>query len=292
MIVGYAAGGIIAFRAALKSPVDGAFLFFFGFLGLAGSLYMAVILGRRVIAAGRLEITPDGFRYISRLRPSGLFRWNDASGFRRVRYYTANWIAFDFSGKIRPAWTAGAIRQKTGADLLLISDSEISDIDGAIRLLNAARERWKSADAPEEVNLKRPPLSLFRRLFFGRIARRGYWIGVVSAVALGVCGAILEWVTREQSITQFALAIAPIMIALLLASVAVQGRLRDLGLNVWLARLGIVAVVAIGAVLAPLFGLPAQLPIIVALACVGAGLLALGVIPGSPGRNAYGPPPR
>ena len=251
------------------------------------SLYGLVIAVWLVVAPARAILSPDGLSYRILWRTLR-WRWSDVSGFRKIRYRGAYWVGFDVAN---PA-AINRVRTATGADFLLLNSRLAHDVDGQAPLFAAARERWKTTDAREDVKTEAPApphRSLAWRLILGRINRRTYWVCIFIALAAGL--ALAELVGADETSIPVGVFVALFMVPALLAAIAVRARSRDLGIRYWQARLvtGAVAIVGVGIALAA--HVDAKWIAFAGLALLAAALLALGVLPGQPKTNRFGAAP-
>ncbi len=241
-----------------------------------------VVMGWILLDPPVLELSPSGIVYRAIVR-TRRWSWSDISDFRAVRYGGVDAVGFDYvAGKKRTSSASQTLGRITGAQGMLASNMEISS-DELAGLLNRARVKW--CDAATAPLAETPPgliavvLSGLFALLVGRIGRRFYW----TMVVLTGLGAAAVSLRPTSSLYGPA---AALVIWLLLG----RARMRDIGRSpLWLNAPWIVALITM--IFLMKFGLGLYAGAAAGGAIMIAAVVVLGMAPGDPNRNRFGPPP-
>jgi uncharacterized membrane protein YhaH (DUF805 family) len=241
-----------------------------------------VVLGWILLAPPVLELSPSGIVYRAVLR-TRRWSWADISDFRAVRYGGVDAVGFHYvGGKKRTSNASQTLERITGAQGMLASNMETPG-DELAGLLNRARAQWCDAAtvAPAEAapRLTAVVLSGVFALLGGRIGRRFYWTTVVLTSVSAAAVSLLPSSAVYGPV-------AGVVIWLLLG----RARMRDTGRSpLWLNVPWIVAVLAMMVLMrlgwGPYAGVAAGAAIMIA------AVVVVGLAPGDPNSNRFGPPP-
>ena len=248
-------------------------LFTVAFFGLCGVIGLWTL-----IAPNNLQIAPSGItqRMLWRTRR---FAWADIYNFRATTIgLTSKTVGFDF---LKPRPGREGLR-KFNAAVAGVQGSlgpgwEIDSISLAA-LLNQAREQWLEAPAPADVAPAAP--SMFSGLAGNRLDRKTYLVASALLFALSVGLGFLPVGARGASgvLTFFFIRLY-------------AARLHDLGRSGWwqLALYGTQIVVLVGVLAVGLQ--PVDFAVGAAFLIQLLFTAGLGLFPGEPGENRFGPAP-
>ncbi|HEY3811801.1 MAG TPA: DUF805 domain-containing protein [Caulobacteraceae bacterium] len=259
---------------------------------LAAGAYIIVVRGWAMISPATLEVGPEGivttFAWSKRR-----LTWSDMRNFRVVSTQAGRAIAFDLIGAAnRQTFARSVYRKDYGADAILWRSGDPRvDLNALAALLNEARDRWnKSADAiptNEDSILRSPQRGLLWRLFFGRISRREYWFTIACLLPLV---ALIELAYSNA----IAIALVTLSIGYSALCCPVLARLRDFGAGArdWKSVVCMMGMAWGLMISATLTGSVDAIFLVSALLVGSAALIFPGVLPSTPGANAFGPPPK
>ena len=274
----FIAGGFLMLSSGQSPAMAILIIGFFGLIAVFGLVTM--------VSPARLEIGPTGLVQKVLWRTTTL-AWADVHHFRPAKLMSSRMVGFDYvngpppererlaSMSMAAAGVHGAL--PTGWE---VGPNRLSD------LLNEARRRWHAATVQVSERPAAAPVSQVRRigpsplmaaLTGARLDRKSYWIavGVVFALAV-VLSLLFHSRTGIGGMTTF------------LFVRIFGGRLQDVGKSPWwqlfLWALVIGTVIPFAVAKAPVT-MAIGAAFLVQIACT----LVLGLIPGTPGANRFGP---
>ena len=156
-----------------------------GFFGLCGLVALAML-----IVPPRLEIGPSGLTQTVLWRKSR-FVWTDVYDFHpKTLGLATKGIGFRYVRLLQ------GVRAPSSRNTILLGGWEI-DEQALADLLNAARERWLSAD-PEgpRTDIPRPRPTLIGAMTGPRINRKAYWLVVISVLAVAFASSYIPGLSR------------------------------------------------------------------------------------------------
>ena len=234
-----------------------------------------------VVAPARLEIGPGGVSQKVLWR-NHRYAWSEVYDFRPVQLggFTKT-VGFDFL--VAKKKSAGLLKMNaslTGVQAIFQPGYEVKPPELA-DLLNRARERWLDARAgaaePDRPATAPPPMASG---FVGaRMSRKIYWIAIAAITLLSVGLSFLPGLVTATG-----------GVSLVFFIRVYATRLHDIGRSGWwqlaLYAVQIAAVIALVA-----SGASTLIVTYAALLVQLVFTIALGVIPGNPAANRFGPPP-
>ena len=256
-----------------------------GFNGFALAMLVAsALVGAMglwmVVAPARLEIGPGGVSQKVLWR-NHRYAWNEVYDFRPVQLGGfSKTVGFDF---LIPRRKSAALLKfnasVTGVQAIFQPGFEVKPVELA-DLLNRARERWLDA-RPGAAEPDRPatPPPMASGFVGARMSRKIYWIAIAAVTLLSVGLSFLPGLGTASG------GISLVFFIRIYAT-----RLHDIGRSGWW-QLGLYAVQIAAAIAFAAGG--ASIPIVTYAALLVQLIftIVLGVIPGNPAVNRFGPPP-
>lgn len=210
--------------------------------------------------------------------------WGEIGDFRVARYGATDAIGFNYANATKRNSTySQMISRSSGSQGLLVANM-VDPLEEIVGVLNRGRAQWLGAPIKVLPQAKRPSptargLGWLMVILAGRVNRRFYWGVVGAAMAFG---AVQGVATRDWS--------GPATWVGILWLFVGQGRLRDIGRSPRWLVLAPIAAAAI-AFFAVRFGLSIDMSFGVAGLVLAGGMVALGVVRGTPTSNKFGARP-
>ena len=248
---------------------SGLIYFLLGFVLVTGGILALVV-------PAELVIGPEGVQLKGALR-TRRYGWDQTANFRLIKLRRTQMIGFDRPGSqtiMRDVASALRAVSVSGACDAMFPGRWDAPLETVLAALNEGRARWGGIAAA------RAPLPRPRHATGQRIDRRVYWIAAGLLLAIGV---VLALLTHGARFVSGGLMVMWVWV--------IARRLHDIGRSGWWQA----GAYATEAVL--VFGLMGFGHAGALAATAAAGLLHLlflagvGLIPGTPGENRYGPPP-
>ena len=260
--------GALMWTRGATGAASGLVLFLIGFICVtAGLLAVAV--------PSELAIGADGVTLKGALRTRN-YRWEQVSNFRLIRVRRTQLIGFDRPGAqnlMRDVFSALRTVSVSGPYDAALPGSWERPVEEVIAALNDGRAKWGGLAAA------RAPLPRPRGATGQRINRRVYWTAAGILLAIG---AVLAMLTHGARYISGGVSLMWIWV--------IARRLHDIGRSGWWQAAAYVAEVVLAIVL-----VDAHMSLPVVTGVLGIAHLALvaglGMIPGTPGDNRFGPPP-
>ncbi len=263
----------------LKQSTDLLAYLCIGFFGLC-----AIVGLFQFVVPNVLELSPAGLSWRAKGRRHSRL-WSDIDEFRVVGMISSRYVGWNYTETFSGRAQLGALNAGlVGVEATLPVGWELDPPELA-DLLNRARSKWlvRASGAGAEQS-SGSEVTSGGSILASRMGRRGYWIWLAVLVGISVAVGLTSGGAKASSG------------GLLLPMIwAYRGRLHDIGHTAWLALIPVllpVVAVIVGLLMTGASeGVDSEPVLLLAFALQAIPTAIIGLIPGTPGPNRFGPAP-